>query len=91
MLWHIDLSGSRSDGCADDCAGNEFTLPSLMAFTDGHRVLFGSDFPFAPEGTAVDSMNGLDDFFSEDLMSLWRISRGTALQLLPSTHATSAS
>ena len=85
------LAGCNSDGCAAGRAGNEFTLPSLMAFTGGHRVLFGSDFPFAPEGTAADSVDGLNDFFSEDLMSLWRISRGTALQLLPSTDATLSS
>ena len=72
-------------------AGNEITLPSLMAFTSGHRVMFGSDFPFAPEGTAVDSVSGLDDYFSEDLVTLWRISRGTALHLVPGTQAKSSS
>ena len=62
-----------------------------MAFTGGHRVMFGSDFPFAPEGTAVDSASGLDEYFSEDLLTLWKISRGTAMQLIPSAHARSSS
>ncbi len=53
--------------------------------------MFGSDFPFAPEGTAVDSVSGLDEYFSEDLLTLWRISRGTAMHLISGTHATPSS
>ena len=79
------------DICAAGCAGNEFTLPSLMVFTGGNRVLFGSDFPSAPEGTAVYSVSGLDKYFSDDLMTLWKISRGTAMHLIPGMHATSSS
>ncbi|CAK0786343.1 hypothetical protein CVIRNUC_009556 [Coccomyxa viridis] len=63
-------------------SGNPYTLPSLMAFTSGHNITFGSDFPFAPNGSAAVTVDGLNDFLRADPMTLWRIGRGTALKLV---------
>lgn len=60
-----------------------YTLPSLMAFTGGQKLTFGSDFPFAPNGSAAVTVSGLNEYFSADPMTLWRIGRGTALDLIP--------
>ncbi len=59
-----------------------YTLPSLMGFTNGQRITFGSDFPFAPNGSAAVTVSGLNEYFSADPMTLWRIGRGTALALI---------
>lgn len=65
------------------CAGNMYPLPGLMAFTDGQNVTFGSDFPFAPNGSTKLTVNSLNDFFAADPMTLWRIRRGNTLNLIP--------
>ena len=72
-------------------AGNMYTLPGLMAFTDGRNVTFGSDFPFAPNGSATVTVNGLNEFFSTDPMTLWRIGRGNALNLIPKASTPASS
>ena len=73
------------------CAGNKYTLPGLMAFTGGQNVTFGSDFPFAPNGSATVTVNGLDEFFATDPMTLWRIGRGNALNLIPQASTPASS
>ena len=72
-------------------AGNMYTLPGLMAFIDGHNVTFGSDFPFAPNGSATVTVNGLNEFFAADPMTLWRIGRGNALNLIPKASGPASS
>ena len=72
------------------CAGNPYTLPTLMAFTGGHNITFGSDFPFAPSGSAAVTVNGLNDFLRADPMALWRIGRGTALNLVRKASSTAS-
>ena len=72
-------------------AGNMYTLPSLMAFTDGHNVTFGSDFPFAPNGTAMVTVSGLNEYFAADPMTLWSIGRGNALKLIPKASSSASS
>ena len=41
-------------------ASSPFALPSLKAFADPSRILFGSDFPYAPGGAAEEFTSTLD-------------------------------
>lgn len=75
-----DLSGFYFDTAL---SGSPAALPSLLAFARPDHVLFGSDWPFAPElGVAYftgqfDAYPGLDD------TGRAAINRGNALELFP--------
>ncbi|MFA7679743.1 MAG: amidohydrolase family protein [Pigmentiphaga sp.] len=59
------------------------TLGALTAVADPQRILFGSDWPYAPETMTADSISSLN---AEGLLSneaLSSIERGNALQLFP--------
>lgn len=65
-------------------SGNEYTLPLLMRFAKKGHVLFGSDFPFAPEKT-IGRMTGGWESFAEGLAEeeRWGVERGNAEGLFP--------
>ncbi|MEC4612581.1 amidohydrolase family protein [Tsukamurella tyrosinosolvens] len=58
-------------------------LPSLLAFADPGHVLFGSDWPFAPEAAVQYFAAGLDDYTANDADLARRIERDNALALFP--------
>jgi predicted TIM-barrel fold metal-dependent hydrolase len=57
-------------------------LPSLLAFTEPSRVLYGSDFPYAPAG-AVAAFAGLYESFPLPEAQRGSIDRGAAEALFP--------
>ena len=65
-------------------SANEYTLPLLMQFAKKGHVLFGSDFPFAPQDT-VDVMTGGWERYAEGLeeKERWLVERGNAEALFP--------
>jgi predicted TIM-barrel fold metal-dependent hydrolase len=62
-------------------SANPHTLAGLTSFVDTSQILFGTDFPFMPESTTVESVDGVRDFFDDD--DLLRVERSNALALLP--------
>ncbi|NMO01488.1 amidohydrolase [Gordonia sp. TBRC 11910] len=58
-------------------------LPSLLAFADPGHVLFGSDWPFAPEAAVQYFAAGLDTYTAHDADLGRRIERENALALFP--------
>lgn len=65
-------------------SGNEYTLPLLLRFAKRGHVLFGSDFPFAPEKTIGTMTRGWESF-AEGLgeEERWEVERGCAEGLFP--------
>ncbi|KAK0511059.1 hypothetical protein JMJ35_006611 [Cladonia borealis] len=63
-------------------SGNEHTLGLLLGFARRERVLFGTDFPYAPVKTIETNTRGLEGY---ELEMRWRygIARGNALALFP--------
>lgn len=70
--FHFDLALSSSP-----CA-----LPSLLAFADPARILFGSDWPFAPAARSQHFARLLDEYPLPPAQRL-AIDRGNALALFP--------
>jgi len=63
-------------------SANWFTFRSLLELVSAQQVLFGSDYPFAPEATMTATVKGLIDLgLPEDQLS--GIERGNALALFP--------
>lgn len=58
-------------------------LPSLLAFAEPRHVLFGSDWPFAPEAAVQYFAAGLDNYTAGDAVLGHRIERENALALFP--------
>jgi predicted TIM-barrel fold metal-dependent hydrolase len=67
-------------------SANRFAFSALLQLVEIDRVLFGSDYPFAPEDTTTASIAGLGKLglSTADLMA---IERDNALRLLPDLHA----
>ncbi|RDH13659.1 amidohydrolase family protein [Tsukamurella pulmonis] len=65
-------------------SGSPAALPSLLAFADPGHVLFGSDWPFAPETAVQYFTAGLDTYTRGDAELARRIARDNALALFPS-------
>ena len=63
-------------------SANEHTLGLLLGFARRERVLFGTDFPYAPVKTTETNTKGLEGY---ELEVGWRygIARGNALALFP--------
>ncbi len=63
-------------------SGNEHTLGLLLGFARRERILFGTDFPYAPLKTIETNTRGLE---GHELELSWRdaIARGNALALFP--------
>ncbi|WP_269750236.1 amidohydrolase family protein [Nocardia violaceofusca] len=88
----FDQTGASPLDVLDDFASFYFdtalsasaaALPSLLAFAEPGHVLYGSDWPFAPE-PAVHYFNaGLDTYRGLDDAARHRIERGNAAALFP--------
>ncbi|KAF4636552.1 hypothetical protein G7Y89_g1534 [Cudoniella acicularis] len=63
-------------------SGNEYTLGLLTKFAREDHILFGSDFPYAPEKTIRTHTKNFEVFEIGD-MSRYEIDRGNALKLFP--------
>lgn len=63
-------------------SGSPTALPSLLAFAEPDRVLFGSDFPYAP-APVVGAFTGMYEAFSLAESTRRSIDRGAAEQLFP--------
>jgi predicted TIM-barrel fold metal-dependent hydrolase len=61
-------------------SANKYTFASLMEFADPKRILFGSDYPFAPEDTTTASILGLSQLGLSD-EQLLNIERNNSLSL----------
>jgi predicted TIM-barrel fold metal-dependent hydrolase len=68
-------------------SANPHALRSLQELVGPERILFGSDFPFAPEPIARASIDGLAAYPGFDAAARARIERQNALALLPSVAA----
>ncbi|KXP02972.1 amidohydrolase family protein [Tsukamurella pseudospumae] len=75
-----DFSGFYFDTALSASAA---ALPSLVAFADPGHVLFGSDWPFAPEVAVQYFAAGLDTYTAGDAELARRIERENALALFP--------
>ncbi|MFF3876134.1 amidohydrolase family protein [Streptomyces sp. NPDC001978] len=58
-------------------------MPSLLAFARPDRVLFGTDWPFAPEIAVAHFTGEYDRYPGLDTAAHHAINRGNALALLP--------
>jgi len=67
-------------------SANPHALSSLWELVDSSHILFGSDFPFAPEPITQASIEGVAKFESFDEADRQRIERDNALKLLPRLH-----
>ncbi|MGE5147044.1 MAG: amidohydrolase family protein [Candidatus Eiseniibacteriota bacterium] len=63
-------------------SANEFAFASLLKLVAPEHVLFGSDYPFAPEATMTATVKGLQEM-GLDAKVLRGIERDNALALLP--------
>jgi 6-methylsalicylate decarboxylase len=71
-MFHYDLALSA----------NKHTLKLLLDLVPAERVLFGTDFPYAPTKTVETNAEMLED--SElDAQTAWKIARGNAERLFP--------
>jgi predicted TIM-barrel fold metal-dependent hydrolase len=64
-------------------SANEYALPSLRSLVDPDHILFGTDFPFMPEETTVETIEGISGFDGFTDSDLVRIASDNALQLFP--------
>jgi predicted TIM-barrel fold metal-dependent hydrolase len=71
-------------------SANLFAFRSLLQLVSPAQVLFGSDYPFAPESTMVDTVRGLGELGLADA-DVSAIERGNALRLMPHLKADLAS
>jgi predicted TIM-barrel fold metal-dependent hydrolase len=69
-------------------SSSPYTIPSLKAFADPARVLFGSDFPYGPGGAAEPFTAMLDASALLSESERAAINRTNALPLFHHTHAT---
>jgi predicted TIM-barrel fold metal-dependent hydrolase len=64
-------------------SGSPAALPSLLAFVGDDHVLFGSDWPFAPQAVVQYFTAGLDTYRRDDRALHDAIDHGTAAGLMP--------
>jgi predicted TIM-barrel fold metal-dependent hydrolase len=43
-------------------SASPYSFPSLRALIDPSHILFGSDYPFMPEQTTIETLNGIERF-----------------------------
>ena len=63
-------------------SGSPTALPSLLAFANPGHVLFGSDWPYAPE-VAVGAFTGMYEAYGIEPEQRVAIDRGAAQTLFP--------
>lgn len=61
----------------------QFTLPALNALVGSERILYGSDFPFMPTSSIMDSKNDAFNFSGYSASDLAQIGSGNAVKLFP--------
>ncbi|EIN10265.1 amidohydrolase family protein [Punctularia strigosozonata HHB-11173 SS5] len=64
-------------------SGNDFVLGAILKFAKPGHVLFGSDFPNAPEGSIRYNTSGLDRFVAENGGASASVYNEAALALFP--------
>ena len=64
-------------------SASPYTLRSLQELVDPSHILFGSDYPFAPEILTSESIKGLKNYDGFDEQALKAIDHGNALKLFP--------
>lgn len=64
-------------------AGAPFALRSLQELVQDSHILFGSDYPFAPELATIATIGGLQDYGGFDAASLGAVFYDNALALFP--------
>src|SRR5262245_17675852 len=60
-----------------------YALRSLQELVDPSHVLFGSDYPFAPEPITIATIKGLNEYDGFDVQARSAIERDNALRLFP--------
>jgi len=68
-------------------SASEYSLPSFRSLVDPDHILFGTDFPFMPEDTTVETIEGIRSFDGFTDTDLGQIASGNALQLFPRLEA----
>lgn len=64
-------------------SASPYALPSLRALVEPSHILLGTDFPFMPEDTTVETLAGLQEFGGFDDADRAAIARENALGLFP--------
>jgi predicted TIM-barrel fold metal-dependent hydrolase len=64
-------------------SATRYALPSLKQLVAPTQILFGSDYPFAPEGVTGETIRGLEIHSGFDATAKSAIERGNAARLLP--------
>lgn len=62
-------------------SANPYTLSGLTALVDADQILFGSDYPYMPELTTRETVEGVVNFFEADARE--KIERSNYFKLLP--------
>ncbi|MEZ5561239.1 MAG: amidohydrolase family protein, partial [Pseudomonadales bacterium] len=62
-------------------SGSEFALSALTRLVSSERILFGSDFPFAPAAVGAASARGVEAFPEFDEQNKMQIRSGNAIRL----------
>jgi predicted TIM-barrel fold metal-dependent hydrolase len=71
-------------------SATRYALPSLKMLADPTRILFGSDYPFAPEGVMGKTIRGLEAHGGFDSAAKSAIERDNAARLFPRLAGTPA-
>jgi predicted TIM-barrel fold metal-dependent hydrolase len=79
-----DLIGSLQRLYYDTAmSASPYALPSLRALLDSSQILFGTDFPFMPEQTTIETLAGIGRFDGFSADELEAVTRHNALALFP--------
>jgi predicted TIM-barrel fold metal-dependent hydrolase len=68
-------------------SANEFTLPSLQTLIDPEHIVLGTDYPFMPEQTTIETLAGVANFAGFDDGARKKMLRDNALRLFPRVKA----
>src|SRR5262249_1462947 len=63
-------------------SANPISFPALLKFVGAGKIVFGSDYPFAPESKLVESVSYFNEFAREN-QDVPLIARENALALMP--------
>jgi predicted TIM-barrel fold metal-dependent hydrolase len=78
------LIASLRRPCYDTAmSASEYALPSLRSLVEPDHILFGTDYPFMPEDTTVEAIEGITGFDGFTAADLGHIASRNALELFP--------
>jgi predicted TIM-barrel fold metal-dependent hydrolase len=77
------LNGLKSFYYDTAVSGTNYALHSLKEFVDPSHILFGTDFPFLPQGMINNMITGLEQYAGFDNETRMMIMRENALTLFP--------